>query len=147
MSPHFYFRIVMSATIVTWKQSSFVFILLFVVVGSYLINVVDIYLRMPKAHVQSDFHTTWCLCHLTVTRRASLVVQELWTLPEPAHEFTPCAWFGLCFSSVSCPFFAGHCSYLCSLSFGHGAVCHSAVCGFWTSFWYLQYFLTVFMFY
>jgi hypothetical protein len=29
------------------------------------------------------------------------------------------------------------------LSFGHGAVCHSAVCGFWTSFWYLQYFLTL----
>ena len=32
--------------------------------------------------VQCDFHIRWCSCHSTVTRRMSLVEQELPTLPE-----------------------------------------------------------------
>jgi hypothetical protein len=32
--------------------------------------------------VQHDFHVRWCWCHLAVTRRVTIVEQELLTLPE-----------------------------------------------------------------
>ena len=40
-----------------------------------------LYLSMYTG-VQHDFHVIWCSCCLTVTRRVSLVEQELLTLPE-----------------------------------------------------------------
>lgn len=42
--------------------------------------------------IQHDFHISWCSCRLTVTRRVSLVDQEL--LPCRST----CVYFGLCLS-------------------------------------------------
>jgi hypothetical protein len=37
---------------------------------------------LPSMDVQHDSHMKWCSCGLTVTRRVSLVEQELLTTPE-----------------------------------------------------------------
>ena len=56
--------------------------------------------------VQHDFDIRWCSCHLTVTRRMSLVEQERLILPE--HLNSPSVLSGVsCFSIFS---------FLCSVS-------------------------------
>ena len=73
-----------------------------------------------------------------LTRRMSLVEQELPTLPE--HLRSPPVFIGVRVtrSLVLYVCFVNRCLCFCTFSFGHCFVCSSSIYGFWLHLWYLQ---------
>ena len=73
-----------------------------------------------------------------LTRRVSLVEQELLTLPE--HLSSPPVFSGVRVtrSLVLCVMFVDCCLSFCPFSFGHCVVCSSMIYRFWLPLWYLQ---------
>ena len=73
-----------------------------------------------------------------LTRRVTLVEQELLTLPE--HQSLPLVVSGVRVtqSLVLYVCFVDRCLSFCPFSFGHCVVCSSSIYGFWLPFWYLQ---------
>ena len=73
-----------------------------------------------------------------LTRRVSLVEQELPTLPE--HLSSPPVFSGVRFtrSLVLYICFVDRCLSFYTFSFGHYVVCSSSIYGFWLRLWYLQ---------
>ena len=82
-------------------------------------------------------------CVTRLTRRVSLVEQELLTLPE--HLSSPLGFSGLRFtpSLVLCVCFIDRCLLFCTFSYGHCFVCSSPIYGLWLPLWYLQSLLIV----
>ena len=68
-----------SATISLYNDDLFVFTPICCVGGSCFICYLYLF---TFTGVQHEFHLTWCSCLLAITRRVSLVKQELSTLPE-----------------------------------------------------------------
>ena len=66
-----------------------------------------------------------------LTRRVSLVEQELPTLPK--HLSSPPVFSGVRVSRslVLCVCFVDRCLSICTFSFGHCVVCSSSIYGFW----------------
>jgi hypothetical protein len=81
-------------------------------------------------------------CVTRLTRRVSLVEQELLTLPE--HLSSPLGFSGVRFtpSLVLCVCFIDRCLLFCPFSYGHCFVC-SPIYGLWLPLWYLQSLLIV----
>ena len=83
-----------------------------------------------------------CLClepwETRLTRRVSLVEQELLILPE--HLRSPPNFSGVRVtrSLVLYVCFVDRCLSFCTFSFGHCVVCSSSIYGFWLPLWYLQ---------
>jgi hypothetical protein len=77
-------------------------------------------------------------CVTRLTRRVSLVEQELNTLP--VHLCSPPVFSGVRFtrSLVLYACFVDRCLSFCTFSFGHYVVCSSSIYGFWLPLWYLQ---------
>ena len=87
----------------------------------------------------------WCLTSLSaifqlyrsgqliLTRRVSLVEQELLTLPKPLSS-PPV--FSEVRVQIVC--FVDRCLSFCTFSFGHCVVCSSSIYGFWLHLLYLQ---------
>jgi hypothetical protein len=73
-----------------------------------------------------------------LTRRVSLVEQELPTLPD--HLSSPPIFSGIRVtrSLVLYICFVDRCLSFCTFSFGHCLVCSSSIYGFWLPLWYLQ---------
>ena len=73
-----------------------------------------------------------------LTWQASLVEQELLTLPE--HLSSLPVFNGICVtrSLVLYVCFVDRCLSSCTFSFGHCVVCSSSIHGFWLPLWYLQ---------
>jgi hypothetical protein len=73
-----------------------------------------------------------------LTRRVSLVEQELLTLSE--HLSSPPVFSGVRVtrSLVLYVCFVDHCLSFCAFYFGRGVVCSSSMYGFWLPLWYLQ---------
>jgi hypothetical protein len=73
-----------------------------------------------------------------LTRRVSLVEQELLTLPE--HRSSPPVFSGVrvTWSLVLYVCFVDRCLSVCTFSFGHCVVWSSSIYGFWLPLWYLQ---------
>ena len=76
---------------------------------------------------------------LWLTRRVSLVKQELLTLPE--HPSSPSVFSGVRVtrSSVLCVCFVDRCLSFCPFSFDHCVVCSSSIYEFWLPLWYLRF--------
>jgi hypothetical protein len=72
-----------------------------------------------------------------LTRRVSLVAQELLTLPK--HLFSPQVGFVLLDLSFMCMFCRSFLS-VCLFYFGHCVVCPSSIYGFWLPLWYFQFY-------
>jgi hypothetical protein len=67
--------------------------------------------------VQQDFYIRWYSCRLTVTRRVSLVEQELWTLPNHTRSL-PFLMGSMLFNVlISVLYFVHHCLALCPFCF------------------------------
>jgi hypothetical protein len=77
-----------------------------------------------------------------LTRKVSLVEQELLTLPE--HLNSPPVFSGVCvtWSLILCVCFVDRCLSFCTFSFGHCVVCFSSIYGFWLPLCFLQTLLT-----
>ena len=73
-----------------------------------------------------------------LTRRVSLVAQELLTLPENLSPPPVLSEVLVTRSLVLCVFFVDRCLSFCPFSFGHYVVCPSSIYGFWLPLWYLQ---------
>jgi hypothetical protein len=73
-----------------------------------------------------------------LTRRVTLVEQELLTLP--GHLSSPSVFTGVRFtrSLVLYVCFVDRCLSFCTFYFGHFVVCSSLIYGFWLPLWYLQ---------
>jgi hypothetical protein len=86
------------------------------------------------------FHHSWLITGFVtrLTRRVSLVEQELRTLPE--HPSSPPVFSGVrvARSLVLYVCFVDRCLYFCTFSFGHCVVCSSSIYVFWLPLWYLQ---------
>jgi hypothetical protein len=79
-----------------------------------------------------------CLSVTRLSRRVSLVEQELPTLPE--HLSSPLVFSGVRVtrSLVLYVCFVDRCLSFCTFPFGHCVVCSSSIYGFWLPLWYLQ---------
>ncbi len=77
-----------------------------------------------------------------LTRRVSLVEQELLTIPK--HLSSPPVFSGIRVtrSLVLYVCFVDRCLSFCTFSFDHCVVCSSSIYGFWLPLWYLQTLLT-----
>jgi hypothetical protein len=73
-----------------------------------------------------------------LTRRVSLVEQDLHTLPE--HPSSPPVFSGVRVtrSLVLCECFVDRCLPFCTFYLGRCVVCCSSIYGFWLPIWYLQ---------
>ena len=82
-----------------------------------------------------------------LTRRVSLVEQELFTRPE--HQSSPPVFSGVRVtrSLVLCDWFVDRWLSFRSFSFGHCVVCSSSIYGFWLPLWYLQTLLALYFHY
>ena len=91
--------------------------------------------------VHHDVNIRWCSCCLTVTRRVSLVEQELLTLPE--HLSLPRVYceVRVTRSLVLCGVFCR--SLFIVFRFSHCIVFPSSIDWFWLSLWYLQTLLPI----
>ena len=87
-----------------------------------------------------SFPRSWLITRFVtrLTRRVSLVEQELATLPE--HTSSPPVFSGVRVtrSLVLYVCFVDRCLSFCTFSFGHCVVCSSSIYGFWLPLWYLQ---------
>jgi hypothetical protein len=77
-----------------------------------------------------------------LTRRVSLVEQELPTLPEHLSSSTVFSGVRVTRSLVLCVCFVGRCLFFCTFYFGHCVICPS-IYGFWLPLWWLQFLLIV----
>ena len=77
-----------------------------------------------------------------LTRRVSLVEQELLTLPENLSSPPVFSGVHVTRSLVLCVCFVDRCLSFCTFSFGHYVVCPSSIYGFWLPHWYRQTLLT-----
>ena len=73
-----------------------------------------------------------------LTRRESLMEQELPTLPEHLSSSPDFSRVRITRSLVVYVCFADRCLFFCTFSFGHCVVCSSSIFGFWLHLWYLQ---------
>jgi hypothetical protein len=73
-----------------------------------------------------------------LTRRVSLVEQELPTLPEHPSSLPVFSGVRVTRSLVWCVCFVDHCLPFCTFYLGHCVVCSSWIYGFWLPIWYLQ---------
>jgi hypothetical protein len=91
----------------------------------------------PFGMVKTFLHIKW------LTRRVSLVEQELLTLP--VHMSSPPVVSGVHVtrSLALCLFvcFVDRCLFFCPFSFGHCVVCLSSINGFWLPLWWCQQWL------
>ena len=87
-----------------------------------------------------SFPHTWLITGIVtrLTRRVSLVGQELLTFPE--HLSSPPVFSGVRVtrSLVLCVCFVDRCLSFCTFSFGHCVVYSTSMYGFWLTLWYLQ---------
>ena len=97
----------------------------------YVPFIVNTSRSFPRSRLITGFVTR-------LTRRVSLVEQELLTLPE--HLSSPPGFSGLRVtrSLVLYVCFVDRCLSLCPFSFGYCVVCSSSIYGFWLRLWYLQ---------
>jgi hypothetical protein len=79
---------------------------------------------------------------IRVTRRVSLVEQELLTLSERLSSPMIFSGVRVTRSLLLCVCFVDHCLSFCPFSFGHCVVCSSSTYGFRLPLWYLQTLLT-----
>jgi hypothetical protein len=88
-----------------------------------------------------SFPPSWLITGFVtrLTRRVSLLEQELFTLPELLSS-PPLVFSGvrLTPSLVLCVCFVDRYLYFCTSSLGHCVVCSSSIYGFWLPLWYLQ---------
>ena len=82
-----------------------------------------------------------------LTRRVSLVEQELFTLPEHLRSPTVFSGVRVTRSIVVCVCFVDRRLSFCTFSFGHCIVCPSSIYEFWLHLWYLPTLLFYFSFY
>ena len=73
-----------------------------------------------------------------LTRRVSLVEQELFTLLEHLSSPPVCSGVRVSRSLVLCVCIVDRCLSFCTFSFGHCGVCSSSIYGFWLPLWFLQ---------
>ena len=73
-----------------------------------------------------------------LTRRVSLVEQELLTLPEHLSSLLVFSGVRVTRSLVLYVCFVDRCLSFCTFYFGHCVVCSSSIYGFWLPFWYFQ---------
>jgi hypothetical protein len=73
-----------------------------------------------------------------LTRRVSLVEQELLTFPEHLNSASVFAGVRVTRSLVLYVCFVDHCLSFCTFSFDHCVVYSSSIYGFWLPLWYLQ---------
>jgi hypothetical protein len=73
-----------------------------------------------------------------LTRRESLMEQELPTLPEHLSSSPDFSRVRITRSLVVYVCFVYRCLFFCTFSFGHCVVCSSSIFGFWLHLWYLQ---------
>ena len=73
-----------------------------------------------------------------LTRRESLMEQELPTLPEHLSSSPDFSRVRINRSLVVYVCFVDRCLFFCTFSFGHCVVCSSSIFGFWLHLWYLQ---------
>jgi hypothetical protein len=74
-----------------------------------------------------------------ITRRVSLVEQELFILPEHLSSPRVFSWVRVTRSLVLYVCFVVRCLSFCTFSFDHDCVvCSSSIYGFWLPLWYLQ---------
>jgi hypothetical protein len=87
-----------------------------------------------------SFHRSWLITGFVtiLTRRVSLVEQELHTLPEHLSSSPVFNGVRVTPSLVVCVCFVDRCLSRCTFSFGHCVVCSSSIYGFWLPLWYLQ---------
>ena len=92
-------------------------------------------LNFPRSWIITGFVTR-------LTRRMSLVEQELPTIPEHLHS--PPVFSGVrdTRSLVLYVCFVDRCLFFYLFSFGHCVICSSSIYGFWLTIWYLQTLLT-----
>ena len=97
----------------------------------YVPLVVNTSRSFPRSWLISGFVTR-------LTRRVSLVEQELLTFPE--HLSSPPVFCGVRVTRylVLCVCFIDRCLSFCTFSFAHCVVCSSSIYGFWLPLWYLQ---------
>ena len=97
---------------------------------AYVLLVVNTSRSFPHSWIITGFVSR-------LTRRVSLVEQELLTFPE--HLSSPSVLSDVCVtrSLVLCVFFVDRCLSFCLVSFGHFIVC-PWIYGFWLPRWYLQ---------
>ena len=79
-----------------------------------------------------------------LTRRVSLVEQELPTLPVNLSSPQIFSEVNVACSLVLCVYFVDRCLSFCPFSFGHCVVCPSSINGFWLPVWYRQKWLKEF---
>ena len=72
-----------------------------------------------------------------LTRRMSLVEQELLTLLEHLSSSPVFSGVRVTRSLVLCVCFVDHCLSFCTFSFGHCVFCSSSIYGLWIPLWYL----------
>jgi hypothetical protein len=92
-----------------------------------------------------SFPHSWCITGFaaTLTRRVSLVEQELPTIPEHLSSLPVFIGVRATWSLVLYLCFVDRCSSFCTFSFDHVAVWFFfSIYGFWLPLWYLQTFLT-----
>jgi protein-S-isoprenylcysteine O-methyltransferase Ste14 len=73
-----------------------------------------------------------------LTRRVSLVKQELFPLPEHLSSSPIFSGVGVATYLVFCVIFVNRCLSFCPFSFGHCVVCSSSIYGFWLPLWCLR---------
>jgi hypothetical protein len=91
-------------------------------------------------------NTSWSFPHsrfitgfiTRLTRRVSLVEQELLTLPEHLNSASVFTGVRVTRSLVLYICFVDRCLSFCTFSFDHCVVCSSSIYGFWLPVWYLQ---------
>ena len=113
----------------------------------FLLNVTNDHGYVPLVvNTPRSFPRSWLITRFVtrLTRRVSLVEQELLTLQE--HLSSPPVFSGVRVtrSLVLCVCFVDRCLSFCIFSFGRCAVCSSSIYGFWLPLWYLQ---TLLLFY
>ena len=114
-------------------------------VDRYGISVTNDHGYVPLViNTSRSFPRSWLITGFVtrLTRRVSLVKQELLTIPE--HLSSPPVFSGVRVirSLVLYVCFVDHCLSLWTFPFGHCIVCSSSIYGFWLSLWYLQTLLT-----
>ena len=80
-----------------------------------------------------SFPRSWLISGFVarLTRRASLVEQELLTIPEHLSSSTVFSGVRVTRYSVVCVCFVDRCLSFCTFFFGHYVVCSSSIYGFW----------------
>ena len=81
---------------------------------------------------------TYHRCVTRLTRRVSLVEQQLLTLPDNLSSHPVFSEVRVTRSLVLCVCFVDRCLSFCTFYFDHCVVCSSSIYGFWLSLWYLQ---------